>query len=113
MGAPRRTVKTGLGPATDRGCTNYRRQLRRPRYCRGDPGKIAHPWRRPEPMPDDLPVDQLKLPPHSVEAEQSVLGGLLLDNEAADRIGDVVSAEDFYSEAHRLLYRHTTQLIAE
>jgi replicative DNA helicase len=64
-------------------------------------------------MPDDLPVDQLKLPPHSVEAEQSVLGGLLLDNEAADRIGDVVSAEDFYSEAHRLLYRHTTQLIAE
>ena len=64
-------------------------------------------------MPDDLPVDSLKLPPHSVEAEQSVLGGLLLDNEAADRIGDVLAAEDFYSEAHRLLYRHTTQLIAE
>jgi replicative DNA helicase len=64
-------------------------------------------------MPDDLPVDSLKLPPHSVEAEQSVLGGLLLDNEAADRIGDVLSAEDFYSEAHRLLYRHATQLIAE
>jgi replicative DNA helicase len=64
-------------------------------------------------MPDDLAVDQLKLPPHSIEAEQSVLGGLLLDNEAADRVGDVLSAEDFYSEAHRLLYRHTTQLIAE
>ena len=64
-------------------------------------------------MPDDLPVDQLKLPPHSIEAEQSVLGGLLLDNDAADRIGDVVSSEDFYSEAHRLLYRHITQLIAE
>jgi len=64
-------------------------------------------------MPDDLPIDTLKLPPHSVEAEQSVLGGLLLDNEAADRIGDVLSTEDFYSEGHRLLYRHITQLIAD
>jgi len=64
-------------------------------------------------MPDDLPVDSLKLPPHSTEAEQSVLGGLLLDNEAADRIGDVLSAEDFYGEAHRLIYRHITQLVAD
>ena len=64
-------------------------------------------------MPDDLTVDSLKLPPHSVEAEQSVLGGLLLDNEAADRVGDVLSSEDFYSEGHRVLYRHITQLIAE
>ncbi|HSQ80880.1 MAG TPA: DnaB-like helicase N-terminal domain-containing protein, partial [Casimicrobiaceae bacterium] len=45
-------------------------------------------------VPDDLPVDLLKLPPHSLEAEQSVLGGLLLDNEAADRVGDVVAADD-------------------
>jgi replicative DNA helicase len=64
-------------------------------------------------VPDDLPLDQLKLPPHSVEAEQSVLGGLMLDNDAADRIGDVVSADDFYSDAHRLVYRHITQLIAD
>jgi replicative DNA helicase len=64
-------------------------------------------------MPDDLAVDSLKLPPHSVEAEQSVLGGLLLDNEAADRVGDVLSSDDFYSEAHRLIYRHATQLIAD
>jgi replicative DNA helicase len=64
-------------------------------------------------MPDDLQVDSLKLPPHSVEAEQSVLGGLLLDNDAADKVGDVIFAEDFYGEAHRLLYRHITQLIAE
>jgi replicative DNA helicase len=64
-------------------------------------------------MPDDLQVDSLKLPPHSVEAEQSVLGGLLLDNDAADKVGDVIFAEDFYSEAHRLLYRHITQLIAD
>jgi replicative DNA helicase len=64
-------------------------------------------------MPDDPQVDALKLPPHSLEAEQSVLGGLLLDNDAADRIGDVVSADDFYSEAHRVLYRHTTHLIGD
>ena len=64
-------------------------------------------------MPDDLPLDQLKLPPHSLEAEQSVLGGLMLDNEAADRIGDAVRADDFYSDAHRIVYRHITQLIAD
>ncbi len=64
-------------------------------------------------MPDDLQIDQLKLPPHSLEAEQSVLGGLMLDNEAADKIGDVVTAEDFYSDAHRLVYRHIVQLIAD
>ena len=64
-------------------------------------------------MPDDLPVDRLKLPPHSLEAEQSVLGGLLLDNEAADRVGDVVAAADFYSDAHRVIHRHILQLIGE
>ncbi|HEX6138363.1 MAG TPA: replicative DNA helicase [Casimicrobiaceae bacterium] len=64
-------------------------------------------------VPDDLPLDQLKLPPHSLEAEQSVLGGLMLDNDAADRIGDVLGADDFYSDAHRIVYRHITQLIAE
>lgn len=64
-------------------------------------------------MPDDLPLDQLKLPPHSLEAEQSVLGGLMLDNDAADKIGDVLGADDFYSDGHRIVYRHVTQLIAE
>ena len=39
-------------------------------------------------MPDDPQVESLKLPPHSPEAEQSVLGGLLLDNEAVDKVGD-------------------------
>jgi len=64
-------------------------------------------------MPDDLPLDQLKLPPHSLEAEQSVLGGLMLDNDAADKIGDVLGADDFYSDAHRIIYRHVTHLIAD
>ena len=64
-------------------------------------------------MPDDLPLDKLKLPPHSLEAEQSVLGGLMLDNDAADKIGDVVNADDFYSDAHRIVYRHIVQLITD
>ena len=63
-------------------------------------------------MPDDPQLDALKLPPHSLEAEQSILGGLLLDNEAADRIGDVVTEDDFYSDAHRLVYAHIVKLVA-
>jgi replicative DNA helicase len=64
-------------------------------------------------VPDDLPLESLKLPPHSVEAEQSVLGGLMLDNEAADKIGDVLGADDFDSDAHRVVYRHIVQLIGD
>ncbi|HEY5309883.1 MAG TPA: DnaB-like helicase N-terminal domain-containing protein, partial [Casimicrobiaceae bacterium] len=64
-------------------------------------------------MPDDPQLEALKLPPHSLEAEQSILGGLLIDNEAADRVGDVVGEDDFYSEAHRLIFRHVNQLGGE
>jgi replicative DNA helicase len=46
-----------------------------------------------------------------VEAEQSVLGGLLLENAAWDRIGDLVAEEDFYRADHRLIYRHVSRLI--
>jgi len=64
-------------------------------------------------MPDDPQLDALKLPPHSLEAEQSVLGGMLLDNDAVDRVGDVIAEADFYSDAHRLVYRHIVALAAE
>ena len=64
-------------------------------------------------MPDDPQLDAIKLPPHSTEAEQSILGGLLLDNEAADKIGDLVGEEDFYSEAHRVIYRHVLALMGD
>ena len=64
-------------------------------------------------MPDDLQLEALKLPPHSLEAEQSVLGGLLLDNEAVDRVGDAISDADFYSEAHRIIYQQIIRLAAE
>ena len=49
-------------------------------------------------------VARLRLPPHSIEAEQSVLGGLLLDNSAWDRAADMVSAGDFYRHEHQLIY---------
>ncbi|GHT84225.1 replicative DNA helicase [Betaproteobacteria bacterium] len=53
----------------------------------------------------------LKLPPHSLEAEQSLLGGLLLDNEAWERIGDLIGAEDFYRDDHRRIYQHIVRLL--
>jgi replicative DNA helicase len=49
-------------------------------------------------------ADSLRLPPHSVEAEQSVLGGLMLDNSTWDTIADVVSPSDFYRRDHRLIF---------
>jgi replicative DNA helicase len=61
----------------------------------------------------DSIVSALKLPPHSIEAEQSVLGGLLLNNEAWDRIGDMVSDVDFYRDDHRRIYRHISRLIEQ
>ncbi len=59
----------------------------------------------------DAQVDILKLPPHSLEAEQSVLGGLMLDNTAWDRVADLMTESDFYRADHRLIYRHISILI--
>jgi replicative DNA helicase len=61
-------------------------------------------------MADDS-LETLKLPPHSVEAEQSVLGGLLLENEALDKIADLLTGGDFYRHDHRLIYEHICKLI--
>ena len=59
----------------------------------------------------EAPIDQLRVPPHSIEAEQSVLGGLLLDNQAWDRIADLVLESDFYRFDHRLIFQHILKLI--
>ena len=59
----------------------------------------------------DRQVAQLRIPPHSIEAESSVLGGLLLDNAAWDRVGDLVSDRDFYRYEHRLIYAAIGALI--
>jgi replicative DNA helicase len=63
--------------------------------------------------PGDPQLLALKVPPHSVEAEQSLLGGLLLDNHAFDKIADLVTAEDFYRDDHRRIYRHIAKLIEQ
>jgi replicative DNA helicase len=52
----------------------------------------------------------LKVPPNSIQAEQAVLGGLMLDNSAWDTIADTVSEEDFYRHDHRLIFRAIAQL---
>ncbi|MGD9834601.1 MAG: replicative DNA helicase [Piscinibacter sp.] len=52
----------------------------------------------------DDEVARLRVPPHSIEAEQSVLGGLLLDNSAWDRAGDLLTESDFYRWEHRHIY---------
>lgn len=59
----------------------------------------------------DDEVARLRVPPHSIEAEQSVLGGLLLDNSAWDRAGDLLSDSDFYRYEHRLIYAAIGALI--
>ena len=61
--------------------------------------------------PPDPQLDYLRVPPHSVEAEQSVLGGLLLDNAAWERITDVLNEEDFYRFDHKLIWHHIARLI--
>ena len=59
----------------------------------------------------DRQVAQLRIPPHSIEAESSVLGGLLLDNSAWDRIGDMLQDGDFYRYEHRQIFASLTALI--
>lgn len=53
---------------------------------------------------DDRIVERLKVPPHSVEAERAVLGGLMIDNSTWEQVGDLLSAEDFYRRDHQLVF---------
>ncbi len=59
-------------------------------------------------LDDGLPAggaeQRLKVPPNSIEAEQSLLGGLMLDHTSWDKIADVVTADDFYRKDHRLIF---------
>ena len=57
-------------------------------------------------------VARLRVPPHSIEAEQSVLGGLLLDNSAWDRAGDLLTDSDFYRYEHKFIYKAIGDLVA-
>ncbi len=57
--------------------------------------------------------DELRTPPHSMEAEQSVLGGLMLDRAAWDNVGDVITADDFYGADHKLIFESIASLCSE
>ncbi|EMI5491567.1 replicative DNA helicase [Providencia stuartii] len=63
--------------------------------------------------PRDPQMEGLKLPPHSIEAEQSVLGGLMLDNERWDTVSERVTHADFYSRPHRTIFAQMQTLLEQ
>jgi replicative DNA helicase len=67
---------------------------------------------RRRPRASSPEMDALRVPPHSVEAEQSVLGGLLLDNSAWDAVADRLNADDFYRRDHQLIFGGIAELAA-
>jgi len=75
------------------------------------------PESQPYPDYEDYPVadtatNSLKVPPHAIEAEQAVLGGLMLDKRAWEQIADGICEEDFYRHDHRLIFRSIARLEA-
>ena len=58
-------------------------------------------------------AELLKVPPQSIEAEQSVLGGLLLENQSWDRIADIITSDDFYRREHRIIFHAISALCEE
>mgnify|MGYP000724021348 CR=1 FL=1 len=68
----------------------------------------APDWTRE--APDDA-VTRLRVPPHSAEAEQSVLGALLIDNQAFDRVADLVTEGDFYRHENRAIFAAIAALL--
>jgi replicative DNA helicase len=61
---------------------------------------------------DPLDVSSHKLPPQNVEAEQSVLGGILIENDAINKVLEILTPEDFYRDAHRKIYNALINLSA-
>lgn len=60
-----------------------------------------------------LSSPELKVPPHSLEAEQAVLGGLMLDNQAWDQVADRITENDFYRLDHRTIFRAMSDLVLQ
>ncbi len=67
--------------------------------------------RKSQSQVDDPVMSALRLPPHSIEAEQSLLGGLLIDNTVWERVGDIVNEADFYRDDHRRIFRQIARLV--
>lgn len=59
----------------------------------------------------DESLGELRIPPHSIEAESCVLGALLLDNQAFDQVSDLLSEKDFYSSRHSCIFRAIKTLV--
>ena len=55
-------------------------------------------------------IDELKVPPQAIEAEQAVLGGLMLSPESINHLGDLLTDADFYLQAHRVIYKAIIEL---
>jgi len=67
----------------------------------------------PKPLLPDAETRQIKVPPHSIEAEQAVLGGLMLDQARFDEVAELVTAPDFYRQDHRLIFAAIERLASE
>ena len=59
----------------------------------------------------DQKTEQVSIPPHSTEAEQAVLGGIMLSNQHWDGIAERVIAEDFYTFAHKAIFQTMEELM--
>lgn len=77
-----------------------------------DPDQFAPPTEFPPQagLSADAAMEALRLPPHSIQAEQAVLGGLMLDDDAWDQVADQLGADDFYRREHQLIFRAMTAL---
>jgi len=62
------------------------------------------------PLDQEAEAERLKVPPHSVKAEQSILGGLMLDNSAWDQVAEIVQDDDFYRHDHRQIFKAIAHL---
>jgi len=60
----------------------------------------------------DRSVEKLKIPPHSIEAEQSVLGSMLIDKDSWDKVAEQVTDNDFYNRSHQIIYRAIVRLLS-
>ena len=61
----------------------------------------------------DLETSRVKVPPHSLEAEQAVIGGLMLDNRRFDEVSEIITSADFYRQDHRLIFGAVERLASE
>ncbi|RKS87811.1 primary replicative DNA helicase [Orbus hercynius] len=65
------------------------------------------------PNKQDKMVQNLKVPPHSIEAEQAVLGSLMIDNQRWDRVSETITARDFYSRHHQMIFAEMLNLVGK